>query len=369
VIVFYTDPHLGLSRAGNTTTRSSENLRNRLLSQAQSAVAREGIKICLGDMFDTFSNPERVLTKVGSLQMLDRTYQRLLGSGHCLFAEFGKPMAFSWPIADEDVHIVAVPHVATQALFEESLDQAMEVKIDRMSGGSILLLHCNYDMSDDWVTETTLNLKSSQAKSLLEKFDYIMLGHEHEPAEYLGGRLIILGNLFPTSLGDISDKRIAIMENGHLRFEPVWSKASGYAEYAHNQIPDETSASFIRIQGEVEPGDMLEMTQAISHLWKKSPYLYCVKVDARIKGLTADVDGQSVTRSIAQLPELIRRELAKADIAVYLGQRLTELMHETSIEVKDLNIHTASIRQGTGAHVRNVVVTDVSLILNKGDRA
>ncbi|MEA3242318.1 MAG: hypothetical protein U9Q19_02620 [Pseudomonadota bacterium] len=352
MIVFYTDPHLGLSRAGNTTTRSSENLRNRLLSQAQSAVAREGIKICLGDMFDTFSNPEHILTeavpiisqtalvlsgnhdvvnqagKVGSLQMLDRTYQRLLGSGHCLFAEFGKPMAFSWSIPAEDVHIVAVPHVATQALFEESLNMAMEMKIDRMSGGSILLLHCNYDMSDDWVTETTLNLKSAHAKSLLTKFDYIMLGHEHEPAEHLGGRLIILGNLFPTSLGDISDKRIAVMDNGKLRFEPVWSKASGYAEYVHDQIPDSTSASFIRIQGEVEPGDMLEMTQAINHLWKKSPDLYCVKVDARIKGLTTSVDGQSVNRSIAQLPELIRRELEQHPAMLELWDTLKQQEEE-----------------------------------------
>ncbi|MEA3242319.1 MAG: hypothetical protein U9Q19_02625 [Pseudomonadota bacterium] len=73
------------------------------------------------------------------------------------------------------------------------------------------------------------------------------------------------------------------------------------------------------------------------------------------------------------MPDLVKYrekiEEAKADIAVYLGQRLTELMHETSIEVKDLNIHTASVRQGTGAHVRNVVVTDVSLILAKGERA
>jgi DNA repair exonuclease SbcCD nuclease subunit len=305
-------------------------------------------------MFDTFSNSEHVLAeavsiisrtslvlsgnhdvvnqadKIGSLQMLDRTYQRLLGSGHCLFAEFGKPMAFSWPILAEDVHVVAVPHVATQTLFEESLNQAMEVEIDRrLVGGSILLLHCNYDMSEDWVTETTLNLKSDRAKALLEKFDYIMLGHEHEPAEYLGGRLIILGNLFPTCLGDISDKRIAVMENGKLRFEPVWSKASGYAEYAHDQIPDTTGASFIRVKGEVEPGDMLEMTQAISRLWKKSPYLYCVKVDARIKGLTANVDGQSVNRSIAQLPELIRRELEQHPAMLELWDTLKQQEEES----------------------------------------
>jgi hypothetical protein len=73
------------------------------------------------------------------------------------------------------------------------------------------------------------------------------------------------------------------------------------------------------------------------------------------------------------VPELVKYrekiEEAKADIAVYLGRRLTELFHETAIEIKDLNIHTANIRRGTGSHVKDIAVTDVSLILTKGQRA
>jgi DNA repair exonuclease SbcCD nuclease subunit len=348
MLTFYTDPHLGLSRAGNTTPRSSENLRQALLDQALQIVKRPGRKICLGDMFDTFSNSEEVLEsvlpvisqttlvlsgnhdvvnqagKVGSLQMLDRAYQRLTGAGHCLFAYFGKPMAFSWAIPEEDVHLVAVPHVANQSLFEESLNTAKDTKINRGHGGAILLLHCNYDLSEQWATETSLNLTPDKAEQLLETFDYIMLGHEHAPAEYLDGRVIVLGNTMPTGLGDISDKRIAILENGQLRFEQIWKESKGYAEYAHNNLPESTEAEFIRVKGEVDPGEMLNMTRSIQQMWRRSPNLYCVKVDARIKGLAPTTDGETVTQSLAQLPAIIRKELERHPALLALWDQLIQ---------------------------------------------
>lgn len=348
MLTFYADPHLGLSRSGNTTPRSSEKLRDRLFEQVEDIISRRGYKICLGDMFDTFSNNEHVLTralaifsgtsltlsgnhdvvnqadKVGSLKMLDQAHYRLLGSSRALFSDFGRPCAFSWPLPAESVHVVAVPHVASQSLFEQSLDEAMETKIDRYHGGSMLLLHCNYDISEDWATETTLNLTPGRATQLLGKFDYIMLGHEHAPAEHLDGRLIVLGNTFPTSLGDISDKRIAHMDEGKLRFEKIWDASLGYAEFAHDQIPESTDVSFARVKGEVDPADMLEMTQAINRMWKRSPDLYCLKVDAKIKGITPGVNGESVTDSLAQLPAMIRRELEAHPAMLALWDALRE---------------------------------------------
>lgn len=348
MIVFYTDPHLGLTRSGNTTPRSAAALQERLFVQAYNCCQRSGIKVCLGDMFDTYSNSERVIDralpilnktdltlsgnhdvvnqagKLGSLEMMNGMFAQLTGNGKSLFAEFGKPMAFSWPIYEEGVHLVAVPHVANQEIFEESLVDAMQIKIDRGHGGAMLLLHCNYNLEPAWATETSLNLTPEMCERLLEKFDYIMLGHEHAPAEYFGGRVIILGNTFPTGLGDISDKRIAIMKDGHLHFEQIWDASKGYAEYTPANLPERTDANFVRLKGEIEPGAMLELTQAINKMWRLSPNLYCLKMEAKVTGLTQNMDDKKVTTSLAQLPDIIRRELASQPAMLSLWDTLLE---------------------------------------------
>ena len=207
MIVFYADPHLGLSRAGNTTPRSSAALQERLFKQAEWVTKHKGYKICMGDMFDTFSNKENIqdrtipilqrtaLTlsgnhdvvnqadKVGSLKMLDEAFKKLTGAGRCLFADFGQPEAFSWHLKEEGAHVVAIPHVASQALFEASLKRAVNTRM-QADATKILLLHCNYDMKEEWATDTSLNLTSARAQDLLARFDYILLGHEH------GGRCL-----------------------------------------------------------------------------------------------------------------------------------------------------------------------------------
>ena len=348
MIIFYTDPHLGLTRSGNTTPRSAASLQERLFTQSYNICQRDGLKVCLGDMFDTYSNNERVMDrampilsktaltlsgnhdvvnqagKMGSLEMMNGMFASLTGQGKALFSEFGKPMAFSWPLYEESVHLVAVPHVASQEIFEESLVDAMQIKIDRGHGGAMLLLHCNYDLSSAWATETSLNLTPEMCERLLEKFDYIMLGHEHAPAEYFDGRVIILGNTFPTGLGDVSDKRIAIMEEGHLRFEQIWDASTGYAEFTPATLPERTDANFARLKGEIEPGTMLELTQAINRLWKRSPNLYCLKMEAKVVGLSQDMDDKKVTTSLAQLPDIIRRELTSQPAMLSLWDTLLE---------------------------------------------
>lgn len=331
MIIFYTDPHLGLSRASNTTPTSSLKLRDILYHQALSIVERQGTKVCLGDLLDKFSNPEEVQVqaadiysntniiiagnhdvtnqknKIGTLSLLSN----LLDCSDCVIAEFGKPMSKSY-LLDNTAFLTLVPHAGLQEIFVESLSMAVaNVGTCPQGATKFLLLHCNYNMPEDRLTETTLNLTPERVDQLLQHYDYVMLGHEHGPSEHFDGRLVILGNIHPTGLGDISDKRIAIFEEGKLRFEKVWYATTGYAEFDCQDIPESTATSFVRVKGLVPAGGMLELTKSISTMWKRSPKLYCVKMEVNMPAISVGVDNEGVQQSINRLPDMINKELAE----------------------------------------------------------
>lgn len=62
-------------------------------------------------------------------------------------------------------------------------------------------------------------------------------------------------------------------------------------------------------------------------------------------------------------------EEAKADIAEFLGKRLTRLKHETGLYVCNLSMYTAVVRAGVGQHVKDIAVIEVSFQLENGNRA
>ena len=186
----------------------------------------------------------------------------------------------------------------------------------------MLLAHCNYELGEDRATPTTLNLQNEHVEELLQGFDYILLGHEHQPREYYGGRLIILGNVFPTGLGDISSKRIACLHGGKMEFKEVWDVGTGYAEYQHNHLPERTEANFIRIQGVIQPGEFLSMMREVNAMWEKSPTLFCCRIEVTSPEVGVSND-QQIGQSLTQLPALIEKELDSHPQMLSLWKRLT----------------------------------------------
>lgn len=330
-MLFYTDPHLGVTRAANTTQGSSAALQKALYDQASAIVANRDLQLtlCLGDLFDNFSNPEPIhlqgmqvmsktaltiagnhdvanqANKMGTLELLNNHFNSLQGRGRVFFAPFGESAHLTW-MTDDKHALTFVPHVASQELFLQSLLNASEAMHDIKQRTKILCLHCNYNFPDERLNETTLNLTEDTAKQLLDRFDYILMGHEHIPAEHYDGRLIILGNTHPTSLSDISDKRIAFLENKKIRFETVWSKADGYVELQASRLPDMVSANFARVQGEVDAGGMLDVMKHVSAMWRRSPNLYVLKMEVTMAGAP---QGDTPAAALAQLPAIIRKEL------------------------------------------------------------
>jgi hypothetical protein len=202
----------------------------------------------------------------------------------------------------------AVPHVASQELFEDSLVLALDAPPARFKGWPrVLLLHCNYNLSEDRGSKTTLNLKPDYAEELLTVYDYLLLGHEHVPSEHLNGRVIVVGNTHPTGFSDISDKRtLKLTRGGEFEEKLVWDATTGYAVYPHDQIPRSTDAEFVRISGTVAPEQLLSVKRDIQSMWQRSPNLFAVKDEVQVPGMAVT---PSLGGSLSQLPDLIRKEL------------------------------------------------------------
>jgi DNA repair exonuclease SbcCD nuclease subunit len=332
-LIIYTDPHLGVNRANNTTARSRELLKEAVKQQVYDILGdtpENSYSLCLGDLFDTYSNKEEVIKqgqsilyytdlvlagnhdvvadadKVGSLQLLQSSNQSKF-----MYAPFGE--SYAGAVQLDEVMVVGVPHVTTQALFEESLSEAIDLAEQHKESGLpiILALHCNFNLQRE-LSETSLNLTAEHAEELLEVFEYVFCGHEHVPRDLYDGRLVILGNTHPTGFSDISDKRIAILDNvgGKLQvnFETIWRKSDGYLEVDSEKIPEETEAQFVRITGEIESDKLGGMARSISKLWKNNPGLLAVKSEVAVKSVenTAE-NGEVVTAE--SLPAIISKEL------------------------------------------------------------
>jgi hypothetical protein len=252
---------------------------------------------------------------VGSLQLL----RSLLPSDDetsIVYNAFGSNRVYARSLVDGHL-LVAVPHVSDQALFEYALADAYELAESIPAGSrKYLLLHCNYD--NPFTDETSLNLTRENAEELLQVFDYILLGHEHQPREDLGGRLIIVGNPMPTSFADISNKRIIrIEDDGSLKSVPVWlerehSWVGDWNKVVDSFLPSAASQlQFIRLVGKVEPGQLVDLGKTVRKLWADMPELLCLKVDVEVAGMAKPSMGRA---ELNRLPEKIAEELKGTDL-------------------------------------------------------
>lgn len=310
IITFFSDPHLGVQRQANTTSASAAALQQAVYFQARDIVdSAPGRVICLGDVFDKYSNPEHIQRQgfnivskcdlvlagnhdvvsregqMGSLQMVDYALNRAYATGArkpspCKIVPFSQYGVAVDAFNEARLQITSIPHVATQDLFEQALGEALGLGPAPDGYAQMLLLHCNYNMPPDIATETSLNLIDEHIAQLLEVYHFILLGHEHGPAQTHDGRVIRLGNTHPTGFADISDKFIALWdtEKEEFSFEKVWDAGKGYLEVDCGAVPESTQAQFVRITGRATSETLLQTYKAVERLWKSSPGLYGVKM-------------------------------------------------------------------------------------------
>jgi len=304
VITVYTDPHLGRTMQAHTTVASRARLRDTIFKTVDDTLLRTEAgcyKVCLGDLFDQFTNPEVVIqqglriaensdyimagnhdvtadkNKVGSLEFLSHLMEEYESDCKILLSGFGESRCYLNSIAGFD--FIFVPHHTTDELFQRSLDDVAEWAHQRRITRSVkpkayLCLHCNYD-SGFAVDETALSFTRKQAKDLLDAgIDYILIGHDHHPREDFEGRVIILGNMHPTGFGDITPKRVLeIKADGGHEFRTIWSPEGKYvqldAEALIGGMPETVpqGVQFIEVVGKLPPEHVMHMAKAIRGLW------------------------------------------------------------------------------------------------------
>jgi DNA repair exonuclease SbcCD nuclease subunit len=312
-IRFVSDTHLGLSRQSHTTPESAKRMQGCLHDVAMEATEpqEETIVIHAGDLFDKYSNNEAVIAQAAELTpfcdyilagnhdcsnrtdtvssfellstMQDKGNDAIFVKGQRLYTYTGNP----------DFRLCLVPHQMSQADFVLQLNEAVEKFKYMQNTGvlKILVTHCNYDNPLTEKSESSLNLTREAAEELLKTFDFILLGHEHNPRTDFDGRLVVLGSLMPTSFSDISDKCVWELdtETRALSKRTVWGRHDGSASGRWIDIgPDMFEGfdglQFLDITGVATPSQMPEVSKLIQDCWDNGPNLLMVRNSVVVEG-------------------------------------------------------------------------------------
>lgn len=340
----FTDPHIGTKRAAHTTRESAARLEAALYDSAMHIVAHDERPICAGDLFDKAFNNEATLVQGFNVA---RLCHAVLAGNHDLvnradvktslqaLREVGCPVIAASDLTEPTFSVgfnglYFVPHHASQDLFEKALLQAKEDATESRSGRpAVLFLHCNYGLHEVMLTnDATLNLPEPMAKDLLEAFDLILIGHDHNPRRYLDGRVVILGNTHPTSFSDISDKFKYTLnitdEEVKLDKELIWSMGEGFAEIRLGDDVETLPAGvqFVNVFGMADASQAAEVSDFIRSVWEARPGAFAVRNNVQIGELQVDDD--------VEPPKLVNlRERIEGDLA---GSDLLELFSELAKE-------------------------------------
>lgn len=354
-VVFFSDPHVGLVRRAHSTPRSRERLKQYILFHVKhifelarrlAGNGHSGTQfVCLGDLVDTYSNDENVINTC--LDIVSRCDLVLagnhdspnradhLGTVGFISRVLPRKVAYAPPgylqirehwLAPYNTLLLAVPHHTTQTLFDTALDHAVRKAQSHHDHGHkvIVLLHCNYDNAHTEGVDTALNLAPAQAEALLRHAEYVLLGHEHNPRSAFDGRLQIVGNVFPTGFGDLSDKRVLVWDGQRLTSETIWQmkgKAQRFMADCVIRGPDYwsrlTDCQFLEISGQVAADQIQPFFHNLAQLWEKLPALCLVRNLANVTPASLLDSGVRPTDnaddSLDRLAQRIEAELNQTD--------------------------------------------------------
>lgn len=351
-ITLFTDPHLGVSRQSHTTRASSQRLQDALYYQAMAVVSTaDHPVVCLGDLFDSAFNSERIIAqginvasrcaatlsgnhdetnREGTLTSLQVVQEA--GAYICRAPNLSNPYFDVWQEA-----VYMVPHHASQELFLAACQEAAwHAAVHRDGLASVLFLHCNYDFSLA-VTDNTLNLPAEFAEQLLESFDKIFIGHEHNGSTHLDGRVVVMGNTHPTSFHDIGDKYVYHLDLDTAEYtrEAIWVEKDHYRELKFGDEPGDLSGvQFINVIGHEAVADAALVTDYINSLWKAAEYtedgctgsdMLAIRNKVALKDSLEGVDTESESIQLEDLETKLRGDLMGSDLAELFEELLSEV--------------------------------------------
>ena len=332
-ITLSSDNHLGTRRQAHTTRESSERLRQMLYTQ--SMVATQGPlnrQYNLGDLLDRATNDEKTLLQAYEI---GKRYRAVIAGNHDetnregtvttlrALAHVGVPVIcspdLSTPYFEQvDTYLFFVPHHASQELFMQALQEASEAAA-QCDHPTYLMLHCNYDWPGvNPLEDNTLNLSAEDAGTLLETFNRIFIGHEHNSKTAFNDRLVLVGNLFPTSFSDIGDKFIWHLdtEEDTLEKECICSESTIYREVKYGEpLPDLTGVKFVDVVGATSAENSVDVAMFVRNIWNNdNDQLLAVRNKVELNDGLHTVESVSDQPTLVDLSGRIREDLKSSDL-------------------------------------------------------
>lgn len=343
-MIILNDLHLGVTRSGGTTPQSQAALRNYLRkSLSETLEDYEGEHVVInGDLFDSFQveTSEVIAAHKIFQQHLEREGRLTLVMGnHDASAKGDKVSSFhllahilkSTHPGDVDVvdhtngftaigdGVFAISHCMNQSLFDLELAQAVK----RDGEGSYLLLHCNYKNGFAENSDHSLNINDEQVGALMRAGWTLVLGHEHQGYTLRGGRVIVVGNNFPSSVADcIGDPEKHLLEiDGGVKFVCTWDANGSYIEADWRDLSsiEDYQYNFIRVVGNATALEAAAVIKAVSQLRQRS--------EAYVITNSVKVEGQDMTMNTESIESLKAFDLLGA-IYAELNEREIETVKE-----------------------------------------
>lgn len=313
IINIFSDVHLGVSRKAHTTAASSQELNRRIYHTGLNCI-RGGTNIIAGDLFDKTYNPESVTLQgmmFASLCIVlsgnhDETNNSLTASsmdilraaypGRIVHTRVGEVA-----VGERVNGIAVVPHHSSQELFLQAIEQAK---------GDYLMVHCNRGVFPGETASSTLYITDELEDELLKRFKRIFYGHIHKPGLYKDGRVCVLGNVHPTSFGDISNKyRWELnVDTDELTQHLIWSKERYISIPLGGEIPDLTDIDFVDVTGK---GSRRDTSLFVEEIWKKGKGLLAVRPNVEF----VSAEGREIQEvNLENLSDVIEAELQGTDL-------------------------------------------------------
>lgn len=337
------DLHIGVNRAGGTTPQSQAALREYLRDGLRTLLeGEEEIVVVNGDLFDSFDvgNFEVIKTakiffdwlnknKSGNLYFIAGNHDwqpkaEKVSSFNtlCYMLQFSGRSTWFGSVGFSHVYenVSCIAHMPNQEMFNTEIAKAVEFD----GKGRYLLLHCNYKNSFAENSDHSLNLCDEQVGALMEAGWSLVLGHEHIGRSFRGGRVIIVGNQFPSSVVDCigdEDKQCLRIVEGKMHLERTWSSYENYAEVDWKDLNVSDKYQFIRVIGEATAAESAEVIKAVSKLRQTH--------DAFVITNAVKIEGCDLSEELSSSVE---------DIKVFdvVGAIMTELTEQEQIVVKGL---------------------------------
>lgn len=351
-MIILNDLHLGVNRQAGTTPNSQAALKKwlylRLREVLRSQAGKQNLVIN-GDLFDGFE--VAVSDVIDTYELLDdwlfeQPYTLTLVMGnHDASAKADKVSSFhllahflqaKWrdrvqvvdhnnglTAIDRDNCVWAISHQLNQDLFEIELDKAEGFgPCLNKERHSFLLLHANVNSCFAEHSDHSLNVSQERIGSLIKAGWTLVFGHEHIGYVGRSGRLVVIGNQFPSSIVDCignEQKQFMTINQREYKLHTSWEAPGSYLDIDWRELSlDAVSGhQFVRVSGEATAEEAADMVGAIAKLRQKSD-AFVISNGVKVGGMV----------EMGKVTEMSLEEVSRFNVMEALLETLSEREQE-----------------------------------------